>query len=461
MNTLYKISLSFSLGLLAVFFTTCKKDNTVLGTNIQPKQDALLAEGTIVPLFAHTVLTKTAVASFNDRYKFLGSNQDPYFGRTDIGLYTNFNIPDGIVGLSFPQNANLVSAEIILKADQFEFVGDTTSTQSFSVFTIDSMLYPTRVYYANKADSLAKSYNLVGSFTGAHTYYQGEKVIRIPINNAFANAIMSNPQFLTDNTTFLNAYKGFYITASGTSLNPVNSQGIIYKLDLEDGISGFYVYYTIGNTPAIKNYYNYKFVFSGSQASRFNVAKYLPQSGCNNLLYNQIFNNDTIVSASQNLFLKAFGSTKIRVQIPSLKSMADSFKVSVNRAEFSIYIDPSYQTSYGNSQYAILPQLALLPLDSLGNENYAIDQLSPDDLARYGGQYDPTNNRYVFNIQRQVQAILKGTKRNWGFNLVCANPNPILTSRRDNYIERVVFAGTANTTLAPRLILNYVKFRYD
>jgi hypothetical protein len=74
-----------------------------------------------------------------------------------------------------------------------------------------------------------------------------------------------------------------------------------------------------------------------------------------------------------------------------------------------------------------------------------------------------------------VQAILSGARKNNGFYLVVANTDNLLTYKnyyqvpakelllvaRDNYIERVVLAGSNNALLKPVLNLSYVKIKHD
>jgi hypothetical protein len=79
----------------------------------------------------------------------------------------------------------------------------------------------------------------------------------------------------------------------------------------------------------------------------------------------------------------------------------------------------------------------------------------------------------VFNLAREAQLIFNGQKKNRGFYLVVANTEislntlylkdskELLTIRRDNYIERVILAGSANTALKPKFNLSYVKFKNE
>ena len=166
----------------------------------------------------------------------------------------------------------------------------------------------------------------------------------------------------------------------------------------------------------------------------FNTVKYDASTG-SYLLNNQLNGNTAL--GKQNLFLKGLAGTKINLQIPFfdfIKNYSDSFPIAINRAEFVFNVDPSFLALVGNGYYFTPPKLALLPLDSLGKESFAVDQLTSTDFARYGGDFDPVNNRYVFDIGRHLQAILGSKRKNYGFRLAIANPSGALAIRRDNFL---------------------------
>ena len=440
-----------------ITFVSCKKDHSILGTDVQPEGDALNASFTDTStIFAYTK-KYDAIASFNDGYKYLGSNADPIFGRTDIGLYCKPTI--NLTNVSFGANANLVSAELIFAVPfNSDFVGDTVTHLTYSVYPITSTLSPTTVYY-NTNDSLHNKNTPIGGGQVGYSFYNGSLVVRIPIDFNYANSILNNPQYLIDNATFTSKYLGFYVTSKASGLNNT-AQGVIAKFNLDDANSGFFLRYTNGTPAAVKDYKSFQFNFSGANAVRFNTSKYQPSAGGIFNLQLQYFNIDTTLG-KQNLYLKGMGGTRVKLYIPNLdflKKYNDTVPLSINRAELVLNLDPIFTTGIN---YVPPPKLALLPLDSLGKETYAQDQLTASDFARYGGNFDSDKNRYVFNIARHVQAILKGKRKNYGFYVVVADANRIYTARRDNFINRVIIAGANNTALKPKFNLSFVKFKNE
>lgn len=430
-----------------------------MGTDVQPDIDALnTSYSDTSHIFAFTKKYDIAIASFNDAYKYIGSNQDPVFGRTDVGLYCNANM--NLSNVSFGLDAQLISAELVFAVPlSSDFVGDTATHLNYSVYPITTTLNTSTVYYTTN-DSLYNKNTPIGGGSVGFSNYNGSFALRIPINYNFANNILMNPQYLTDNATFNNYYKGFYVTAKTTALNPVSSQGIIAKFNLDDPNSGFFIRYTNGSPSATKDYKSFQFYFSGSNAVRFNTCAYRPDLGGNIYLQKQYDNTDTALG-KHNLFLKGMGGTKIKFYIPNLdylKKYNDTVKLAINRAEIIFNADPLFTIS---SRYYVPIKLAIVAIDSLSRENYVKDQINSNDFARYGGNYDTTNHRYVFNIARHVQAIINGHAKNRGFYLVVADGNPIYTARRDNFINGIVLAGSENTAFRPKLNLSFIKFRHD
>jgi hypothetical protein len=103
---------------LALLVVACKKESNMLGLEVQPQYDQLSADlREIQPVHMFTC-SNDSIVSFNDQYKYLGSNQDPAFGRTDVGLYLNANME--VSGLAPKDTAVLVSSEIVLEASGLE-----------------------------------------------------------------------------------------------------------------------------------------------------------------------------------------------------------------------------------------------------------------------------------------------------------------------------------------------------
>lgn len=442
--------------LFVIAFLSCKKkQNTTLGTDVQPEIDGLNIEiSDSATIQAHTVI-HPQTRSFQDQFKYLGSNQDPVFGRTNASVYTNVSLPNNVSNISFGEDVVLDSAEIVIAFTQ-NFIGDSTNAMFYEVHQLTESLSQDSSYYLD--DNLNYNSTPLGSgwrrISKTGSYYS----IKIPVDAAYASAMISNPQYLVDNATFQSVYKGFYLTTKNTNnLNPSTKPGALLKIDLDNGISGLYVYYHNGTFPASKEPKQYRFPFSGSNASRFNNIEYSYASGANSLLVQQIADNDS-TKGTQNLFLKGVGGTKVIYRLPYLKNYSDSCPISVNRAEVVLKVDQSFSAAIGT--YEPPSYIALVALDASGKEIYVKDQYYTADITRYGGAYNPVAKEYVFNIARHVQDIMSGKLENHGFSIVVANTSILQVARRDNKGERVVIGGI-NSAYKPTFKLHFVRLPYD
>lgn len=450
---IYRYSFYCFVASLFLISYSCKKDKDILGANVQDETDVLNAQySDTATIWAHTIYGDST-ASFNDAIKFIGSNQDPVFGRTDASLYTKFNLPNNITNVSFGDDANLVSSEIILAVKSIDFVGDYQTPLTYQVFEMNQNIPTGTLNYSNKKNAYNAG-SLLGTFTGTFDVMNGLFVIRIPVNSTYASAILNNPQYLTDNATFQNTYRGFYITTKSTNLNPVSAQGAITRIDLDNALSGFYLYYQNGTVLSSKETKTFRAPFGGTDAVRFNEFKYNYLNGSNNLLSQQLLGDS--IAGKQALFLKGMGGTRIKMQIPFLTNFASKQKISINKAEIIFKVDLGIN---GNDSKYIPPlKIAILGIDSLSREIFTFDQQSAIDFARYGGTYDSDNKQYTFNISRDIQILMNGKRKNLGFYVVVADGERAYAVRRDDRAERVVLGGTGSSLYKPVLKLTYIPY---
>lgn len=441
--------------LAGLLIISCKKQNSTMGTEVQPESDGLLAEQSDTATIQIHTIKHPKTRSYQDQYKYLGSNQDPVFGRTNASIFTNFSLPNGISNISFGEDAVLDSAELILTFTQ-SFVGDSTTPLQYQVHQLTQSLDKNAAYYLDT--TLTYNASMLSNVSRRITKTSGFYTVRLPIESSYAAAVLNNPQYLVDNTTLHSTYKGFFITTRNTNnLNPTSNQGALMKMDLDNAVSGFYVYYHNGSSSASKTPKQYKFQFSGDNASRFNNIEFNYLSGGNTTFIQQITGDSA--KGKQNIFLKGVGGTKAVLRLPHLKNYSDSCPIAVNRAELVLKVDPTFANTIGT--YDAPPQISLVAMDAAGKEIYVKDQFYSSDLLKFGGTYDATNKQYVFNISRHVQDIVSGKLENYGFYIVVAYTDKLLVPRRDLRAERVILGGINNLLYAPKFTLTFVRFPYD
>ena len=448
-----KLRLGILFLCLTVIFSCKKKDDdSVLGLDVQPEEDLVgvqITDTVSLRMFTQKV---DSVKSYNDQYKYLGSNLDPIFGRTDASIYTNFSIANNLTNLTFGSNPILDSAEIVIRF-LGQSIGDTTTALNYDVYLLDEKLINGTSYYSSNQVVTGTK---VSSITGKIKTRGSNLCLVFPLDANFANEILKTNANLVNNTSFQNAYKGFYITTKASPLTSPGN-GAIRRFDLDDNISGVNLYYHDGNSLAVATQ-TAQFTFRGIDAVRFNQIKHDYNSAEFNLKEQLTSTEEVAISnGNSNIYVNSFGGTRAKIYLPHLKNFSDSQLVSISRAELIVKIDET-KSPY-NPNYGYPSSLALIAANADGTtEELVYDQLETTDFVKYGGNYDATNKQYVFNIARHVQKIIARNISNYGFYLVNAIPNKSYVIRRDNQYSRVVLGGKNNVSCKAIFKITYVKY---
>jgi parallel beta-helix repeat protein len=449
-----KFNIGFIILSFIIAFACKKKDESpsVIGLDVQPESDLVgITVTDSVSVFMHTEQVN-GIRTYNDQYKFLGSNQDPIFGRTDASIYTNFSIPNNLSNVTFGANPVLDSAEIVIRFTG-ESLGNASTNLQYQVHVLNQKLDAETSY--SSTTTVPMSASTVSSYIGNVKPRGGFPCLVVPLDNNLAEYILKTNSNLVNNTAFLNAYKGLYITSSNSTLG-VPGSGAIRRCDLDDDLSGINLYYHDGNSADSKGQ-KFQFVFKGIDALRYNYIKHNYTSGATQNLFDQLSGNEAAGNA--NLYLNAFGGTRVKVELPYIQNFKDSQNVSISRAELIIKVDELKSPYSFNYKYP--STLALIANSSDGTEQLVYDQLEVSDFGKYGGNYDSTKRQYVFNIARQMQKIINGEITNYGFYLVNARPNVAFVARRDDRLQRVVVGGKNNLSYKPVFKVTYVKYPFD
>jgi hypothetical protein len=440
------------LSFIALLFSCKKKDTqSTLGLDVQPENDLLgITITDTASVFAHTQRVDS-VRTYNDQYKYLGSVQDPVFGQTHVGIYSNFSIINNLTNVSYGSNPVLDSSEIVLRYDN-QYTGDYNPELTYDIYLLNEVITPAVSYYTNKNFAKTK----VATAKAKLTFRNSVQCLVLPFDNNLAQYILQTPSNLTTNTNFINAYKGIYISSSNTPLSPLN-QGAINRYNMEDDLSGINLYYHDGNSVSAK-IKTAQFTFKGTDAQRVNHIDHNYYASASPNLFDQVINNDT-TKGKGSIYLNSFGGTRVKVYLPFMKAFSDSVNVSISRAELTVRVNKSTLST----AFSMPDQLALVACDPKGVEELVYDQIQDQDYIKYVGDY--TNNAkyyyYKFNIARQMQKIITGKLYNYGFYLVNALPSKSLAGKRDNRIQRIVMGGKEDIMYKPVFTVTYIKYPYD
>jgi hypothetical protein len=469
-------------------FCSCRKENEI-GLNTQPQGDLISAYFQDSSTVVSYVIPDDTIQTNESSLIMIGSYVDPVFGKTSASLYTQLNLQNdaGPLDLSGGVSSSANNYDLLLDSAvlTMEYTPSTSDgrelygnldPQTFKVYTLKNaatvpLLTPDSPYYSNRsfpADTLIGSKTFVPSpdsnvtlggincpYHISYTYpysvvYPPE--LRIKLNTAWVwNNIVSqnfSPN-LASSSAFHNYFPGLYITSDNTRPPQANGKGAILYFNPYGGNTGLVLYYRrrvsapqqgdtliytfqINTNSAFFNHYNHNNYAGTPIASRLNtnsvqslVTHYTP--------HNQDF-----------IYLQSMGGVRTLLTLPFLKNWISNGIIAVNQAQIIIPVDVSTVTTAFNAP----PQLYLVAVDSTYHSYYFPVDYS-DANALYGGTYSSSPGVYTFNITRQIQAILTGVKKNYGFY--------ILTGGSTLNAQRVALYGATRTNNKLRFRLSYTK----
>lgn len=396
----------FMAALVLLFAASCKKESDI-GLDVQPDSDVIgLATTDTMTLLTYTIADDSA-RSDEQAIVQIGYLNDPEFGKTTAGLFTQFSVPNNLTSIDFGTAPTLDSAFITLTYDA-DYYGDTMSSQTFNVYQMTEDLYKDSAYYSNHKKSFYSA--PVGSlnFTPAprkpinRANDTVPAYLRIPINTAWAQNIL-NQSPIADNAAFLNYVKGFYIAADSGS----SSTGALLRFRPLDSLSRFTVYYH--NTADTANF---SFVVNSTTAY-YNYFDHNYGSAGNTSLTNQLLNHG--VNTSDYVFVQGAAGVQTKIEFPYLNALKAMGPVAINKAELIIKADPTTITPFFPANKQLFP----LSLDSAG-----VLYLLPDyfeNSVYFGGEIT-TSNEYHINIARYLQHVVDGDAEDHGLLLKELDP---------------------------------------
>ncbi len=385
------------------------KDPVIQSKNLLTKSDTLTLAKDTLPLTI-TTLAQTQISSSYVTDGVLGSMNDRNFGISYGGFYAQY----ALTTLSPSFGANPIIDSVVLSLAFDVPYGPCSKPVNLSVYELNQDLSSSGTYYTNtsfqvKSPPIGYLQNYIPDFVdSSYVFAEGgneSPQLRINLSKDFGYRILNaDPSVLVSDSTFLSAFKGIYVTASG----PVGNGMML--CNLSSSLSKITIFYrTSDQGDSIEN--PFYFPLSGVTVNHFDNNYYGAP------VYKAI-NNPT--TANQKVFLQGGGGTqaKILINIDSVLKYKTP-GVGVNKAELII---PESQI---DSQYAVPSYLNLLRIDDAG-----IGQTLDDAVTTvYGGslQADTLNGttvyRYHFNISLYMQKLIQGIYNNNGLYLAIPGPN--------------------------------------
>lgn len=392
----------------------------------------LLGEGDLITALTDTFTIRTYTIAGDSTYatllldNLIGSDDDPVFGRTTAGLYTQVTLPTNNFDFT-PDTGSTVYVfdSIVLSLSLTGYYGDEDVPHNISVYRMTEEMETGTVYNADREFMInpARIGNRIGllpqvgdSITIAGVREPAQ--VRIPLDLSFGLELfnLAGQPELANDTSFRNYLPGLFIvpdTLSGFSRGffRVNPRNFTSRLNL--------YYRAIGTTRTDTTAARFPI-----GATAITVSHYTHQYDAGSAVVQSCGGdtNDSLV------YLAGLGGQRMRIEIPHLDDLGT---VAINRAVLRFALTGG---TAADTVFAPPGRCYVLATDSVcGNEFIFIrrsdetyvsvlDQF--ESSTHYGGLLESFSTSsgkvtgYEINLTRQLQGILNGQVENNGFVLV-------------------------------------------
>lgn len=393
----------FFTALLILFFASCKKESDV-GIDIQPEEDLIGLYTTDTLTLRTTTVREDSLRTDETPTVVIGTIDDQLFGVSRCGVFSQFSVPQNQTNIDFAALGAVLDSAVLMISYQYDFYGDTTLPQTFSVYQMTDMLNKDSVYYSNRP----KNYypQAIGSLTfnpkpRTSTVVNGDTVpahIRIPIDMNWAALVFAqgvNNGALENNTAWLEFMNGLYIQPGATG-------GSLLYFNMLDTLTGLRLYYHTTNSTTDTT----SFTFSVNSGSAYYS------------YYEHDYNATTVGNGlnAQGLnytYVQSNAGVKTKIEFPFLNDWYNNlgYPAAINKAELVIFGDETQ----ASDNFPLNTRMFVTSIDSVGKEHLIIDMF--ESSSYYGGTLNTTTNVYKINIARYIQSILTGTQQNNGLYL--------------------------------------------
>lgn len=419
--------------LCGIFFMACKKPVISESNLIPPDQLGVNFVDTF-ELETYTSTQDSLVAS-DLAINLLGGMDDPIFGKSYAGFYTQLALPNNNIDLG-----NVLEFDsLVLYLRYSATYGDVTTGQSFVVRRMTEGIDSETEYFTNKTFQtesleLGRFDNFNGAL-GDSVAVEGTNqvnIIKIVIDSTFGKELLNQSGSINFSSTeaFQSYLNGIYIGPDKSNIGEA-----IYYIDLADPFSKMTLYYNdtasldilINNqTRAVENF---EFDRSGSIVE------------------------DYVNSASEKdslIFIQPMATTKAVIKIPELLNLEN---VIINKAEL---LFTEVRNPLGTTYDSDFPSPSLIiafSSDEEGRAETVSDQFV--STSYFGGEKElnTINNeevsQYRINLARHYQFIIDERKEDYGVFIL-----PLPSNRIAN---RVVLGGGNHSSAAAKLRLTYTK----
>ncbi len=375
----------------------------------------------------------------------LGVINDPVFGKTRAGIYTETRLP--INNLSLGNNPVLDSIHLVL-VHTGDYYGRLSDFQKLRVYELTENFPEQDTLFSNieiPHSSLQLNQNREGHLIRpapedsvmVDTVLQPPQ-IRIPLSDHFGRKLINaNGTYAFENVPgYLEAFKGLYIVPD----EDIEGMGAMYTINMLHVLSSIELYFhNVGDT--VGSRVRFPINEFAKRSSRITHGGY---ENTHEALRRQVIEQDQ-ATADSLLFVQSMGVTRVNIQIPYLQEIADTPKLLINKAELVMPVAEGFATE----ELPASGDLLLLRIDE-NNDNLLL--LDDYRIGRdyFGGMLSADETRYTFNITQYFQQVMDGVHNNDGLALIAGG------SAQD--MSRVVLNGPGRVNNPMRLVIYYSVF---
>lgn len=376
------LTLILILGLIGI--AACKKTPDKIGNDLQPTNSLITVafSGNQDIVSATYDIPKVATTKLN--YALLGNMNDPVFGITNCGFYTQISL--STESLTWGDNA--VADSVTLCLTYNGYYGDTTEYMNVRMYEITEAMNEadTTTYYSNSTletdpTILADIEFSPRPHTAPDTVLD-RGVLRIPVNPSLGTKFIENEEYMTSNAKFKEFFKGLYLECEVS-----NAEGAVCYYNLTHSYSYLRVYYHNDSDTL-----SYDFRISSSDV-RFNHYEH-------DFSDSEINFFDTVSNAK--LYVQGASGARALLKFPKLIEWADSMKTNVviNEAKLTL-------TGAVTDTAIYAPPASFVVVGARMSDTTAV--ILPDQLISadyYGGNYNAQTGTVWFRITDYIQKLV-------------------------------------------------------
>ncbi|MDY0906015.1 DUF4270 domain-containing protein [Pedobacter sp. CFBP9032] len=440
-------------------FASCKNPGAV-GLDVDPNA---AIEGTLVnneQIRSQTIKEGDITTSGLTQHP-IGYMVDPIFGKTEASLAMSVAPPTSL-NQDFGTNSTLDSAVLVLNLGT-QFYGDTTTSK----YSIDVYQLTNKITNFKSSDVQPHNSTLLGNFNSKifpktpikifdiiagkpDTLRTVKAQIRIPLNRAFIQStILAQPAAtFTTAARFIDYFKGLYAEVNKTS-STIAGGGVAF-VDLAGTSSFVQLVYKKPNATNGIDTTSVNFPISLANGAAANIKH--DYTGTD--VQTQLTNNATQYNVT---YLQGLVGVKTKISFPNLANFSNTHgKVVVNKAELVVDVSNG---SFANP-FVPAERLALYRWDIAEQPTTLPDYnslLASNATGLFGGAYQSSTNRYVFNVTSYVQGLVDKTITDYGTFLAPSSITQYDISPSGTSAGRAVIGSFGNATNKIKLNIYYTK----